>query len=251
MATGAQFVSEAESLGGAAKGYSETLDGGIGPQYFDCSGLVQTSLKALGISVPRTSEQQWAAVPHISASQLQPGDLIFANFPGEVSPGHVGIYIGNGNVYSARSTASGIGTDTVASWGSAIVGYGRPSGINGTASATTSSATVAGISLPGIVSALDPTTWIGDIKTSIDTGATNVFKRFEGDVQNGLIRLGLILLGGVVILVGIMTLFHKGSGGSNENAKQMMSELVKDDKSSHKTLNTTAESETVKPGEAF
>ena len=51
------------------------------------------------------------------------GDLIFANFGNEVSPGHIGIYAGNGQVYSAEDPSSGIQLSSLASWGSNVVGW--------------------------------------------------------------------------------------------------------------------------------
>ena len=125
--SGSDLVSEVEKLGTSAKGYSETLDAGTGPNYFDCSGLIQKALTDLGVKgAPRTSEQQWAWVEKISANQLQPGDLVFAQFPGDnASPGHVGIYVGNGLVYSAQDQTLGIGYATLKSWGGNIVGYGQ------------------------------------------------------------------------------------------------------------------------------
>jgi hypothetical protein len=122
--TGGAIVAEAQKLGKAAQGYEL---GGVGPTFYDCSGLVQKTLEDLGVgNVPRTSEDQWAWVSKISASDLQPGDLVFAQFPGDdASPGHVGIYVGNGQVYSAQDPALGIGNASLASWGSNIVGYGR------------------------------------------------------------------------------------------------------------------------------
>lgn len=128
--TGSQIITKMESLGKAALGYSETTDGGVGPQYYDCSGLVQKTLTDLGVSgVPRTSEEQWAWVQKAGTahtgmpSNPQVGDLIFANFAGEVSPGHIGIYAGNGQVYSAEDPASGIQLSSLSSWGSNVVGW--------------------------------------------------------------------------------------------------------------------------------
>ena len=48
---------------------------------------------AAGISIPRTSQEQWAAGPQVSTPQ--PGDLVFfAGADGTVtSPGHVGIVV--------------------------------------------------------------------------------------------------------------------------------------------------------------
>ena len=121
---GTALVAEVEKF----KGFPYVF-GAAGPTSFDCSGLVQYALQTLGEkNVPRTSEAQWAWVTKISKAQLQPGDLVFAQFPGDpqASPGHVGVYIGNGNVFSARDPSAGIGVDSLASWGNAIVGYGRP-----------------------------------------------------------------------------------------------------------------------------
>jgi len=137
--TGAQLVTEAEKLGSVAK----YVFGGTGPSGYDCSGLVQAALKALGINAPRTSEEQYAWATPVNADQLAPGDLVFAQFPGDgTSPGHVGIYAGNGQVYDARDPAAGIGLDSLAAWKGSIVGYGRPPGV--TVSGATTRAPAAG-----------------------------------------------------------------------------------------------------------
>jgi len=64
--------------------------GGTGPcsAGYDCSGLTQAAWAAAGVSIPRTSEDQWAGLPHVSS--LQPGDIMVFN-----GAGHVGIYVGN------------------------------------------------------------------------------------------------------------------------------------------------------------
>jgi hypothetical protein len=133
---GTAIAAFAESFNGAKYVY-----GGTSPTTgWDCSGFVQYVYKHFGINLPRTSEQQWAATQHVSSSNLAPGDLVFAQFPGDnASPGHVGIYIGNGKVISAQDPALGTGISTLQSWGNAIVGYGRPSGTISTPSTSTSS----------------------------------------------------------------------------------------------------------------
>jgi peptidoglycan DL-endopeptidase CwlO len=72
--------------------------GGIGPDSYDCSGLVMMAYRTAGIYIPRTSQEQWAWGPRVPASEVQPGDLVF--FVGgdgtPTAPGHVGIVIGNG-----------------------------------------------------------------------------------------------------------------------------------------------------------
>jgi cell wall-associated NlpC family hydrolase len=66
--------------------------GGTGPGGFDCSGLVQSSFRAVGVDVPRTSRAQSTAGVHVNWKDLRAGDLIFFYSP----VGHVGIYLGYG-----------------------------------------------------------------------------------------------------------------------------------------------------------
>ena len=73
--------------------------GATGPDSYDCSGLVQAAWAAAGVSIPRVTYDQWAALPHISASSLQPGDLLF--YDGE---GHVAMYVGNNYIIDAPQT---------------------------------------------------------------------------------------------------------------------------------------------------
>ena len=70
---------------------------------FDCSGLVQWVYRQLGIDLPRTAAEQYAATTRISSDQLQPGDLVFfANtYPSPQPITHVGIYIGGGQMINA------------------------------------------------------------------------------------------------------------------------------------------------------
>jgi cell wall-associated NlpC family hydrolase len=80
------------------------LWGGAGPGAFDCSGLVMEAYAAAGISIPRTSQEQWAWGPQVSTPQ--PGDLVFfAGADGTVtSPGHVGIVTGPHTMIEAYGT---------------------------------------------------------------------------------------------------------------------------------------------------
>jgi cell wall-associated NlpC family hydrolase len=66
--------------------------GGAGPNSFDCSGLVYSSFRAVGVNLPRTSRAQSTAGVHVPWSQLRAGDLLFFYSP----VGHVGIYLGYG-----------------------------------------------------------------------------------------------------------------------------------------------------------
>lgn len=144
--SGTQIVSEVEKFTSDPYVY-----GAAGPSSFDCSGLVQYALHQLGVTAPRTSEAQWGWVQKITRAQLQPGDLVFAQFPGDnASPGHVGIYTGNGQVLSAEDPAAGIGYSSLSSWGSAIVGYGRVPG-SAAGTSTSSSGGLLSLFLPADV----------------------------------------------------------------------------------------------------
>lgn len=73
--------------------------GGTSPSGFDCSGLVQYSLRKLGVSVGRSSSAQYGYGTSVSKSNLQPGDLVFFSRGHGIS--HVAIYAGNGQVIHA------------------------------------------------------------------------------------------------------------------------------------------------------
>lgn len=75
--------------------------GATGPSSFDCSGFVQWSYMQAGVSLPRTSQEQENVGPHLSASELRPGDLVIF-YGGE----HVGMYAGNGMVLHAPHTGA-------------------------------------------------------------------------------------------------------------------------------------------------
>jgi peptidoglycan DL-endopeptidase CwlO len=72
--------------------------GAAGPRSFDCSGLVQWSMRQAGIVMPRVAVDQARTGPRVALSQLAPGDLLFyhtdASAPTYIS--HVAIYLGNG-----------------------------------------------------------------------------------------------------------------------------------------------------------
>ena len=129
--TGTNFLSLVEAQLG-----TPYVWGGAAPGGFDCSGLVKWAADTLGLTnFPRTSEAQWGAVQRIRADQLQPGDLIFMNFPGEAAPGHVVIYAGGDQIIQAPSTGQLVQRDSFTSgtaqqWGATIVGYGRIPGLN-------------------------------------------------------------------------------------------------------------------------
>lgn len=68
----------------------------------DCSGFVQSVFANFGISLPRTSYEQRSAGTGVSYEEALPGDIICYD-------GHVGIYIGDGQIVNAQSPSQGIG----------------------------------------------------------------------------------------------------------------------------------------------
>lgn len=68
----------------------------------DCSGFVQSVYRNFGINLPRTSGEQGACGSAVaSLAEAQPGDLIWYS-------GHIGIYIGSGQIVHASSAKTGI-----------------------------------------------------------------------------------------------------------------------------------------------
>jgi cell wall-associated NlpC family hydrolase len=74
--------------------------GAMGPNAFDCSGLVKWSFSKTGRALPRTSRAMASVGMPVKKADLQPGDLVFFYQP--IS--HVGIYIGNGKIVHASRT---------------------------------------------------------------------------------------------------------------------------------------------------
>lgn len=95
--------------------------GATGPGSYDCSGLTMMSWRAGGVSLPRTSQAQYNAGPHISESQLQPGDLVFF-----YNLDHVGIWVGNGKVLHAPQTGETVKIVPFSTMSSTYVGAIRP-----------------------------------------------------------------------------------------------------------------------------
>ena len=75
---------------------------------FDCSGLVYYIYKQLGYNLHRPGDGQASDGIAVSEDDLQPGDIIiFSNkYTGSIQ--HVGLYIGNGEMVHAQSSATGV-----------------------------------------------------------------------------------------------------------------------------------------------
>lgn len=68
---------------------------------FDCSGLVMAAWASAGVTIPRDTYEQWAALPHISVNDIVPGDLLYYN-----GIGHVAMYVGDGYIIDAPHTGA-------------------------------------------------------------------------------------------------------------------------------------------------
>ena len=97
--------------------------GATGPDTFDCSGLVMQAWASAGVSIPRTTYEQWAALPHVPSSDIRPGDLAFFD-----AEGHVAMYIGNGKYVDAPQPGENVEVVSVSSswYASNLDGYARP-----------------------------------------------------------------------------------------------------------------------------
>ena len=110
---GTRIVSKAASFEGTPYVYGAT-----GPSSFDCSGLTSYVFKKMGISIPRTAQQQYDAAQLLSRSQAQPGDLIFMGSPSNIY--HVAIYAGNGKIWTAPEPGESVKLGNL--WGNWHVG---------------------------------------------------------------------------------------------------------------------------------
>jgi len=78
--------------------------GGTSHDGVDCSGLTYAVARELGISLPRTSSDQWGVGKAVDKGNLKAGDLVFFKNTYREGISHVGVYIGDGKfVHAVRS----------------------------------------------------------------------------------------------------------------------------------------------------
>jgi peptidoglycan DL-endopeptidase CwlO len=87
--------------------------GGTGPcvDGFDCSGLTMMSWAAAGVSIPRTSEEQWSGLAAVSLNDLQPGDILVF-----LDGGHVGLYVGNNQLIQSPQPGQDVQLVSFTGW---------------------------------------------------------------------------------------------------------------------------------------
>lgn len=81
--------------------------GGAGPDAFDCSGLVSYAYRSVGITVPRTAAEQFAAAVPVNRGDLRPGDLVFFRLESR-NVSHVGIYAGSSQFVHAPQSGGNV-----------------------------------------------------------------------------------------------------------------------------------------------
>ena len=90
--------------------------GAVGPSSFDCSGFTMYVWRRVGVSLPHSSRGQYGSLPHVPMSKARLGDLVY-------SPGHIGLYIGDGKMIHAPQSGEHV---EVAPLHSNVAGVARP-----------------------------------------------------------------------------------------------------------------------------
>ena len=104
------------------------LFGGNTPLGFDCSGFIRYVFVNFGVTLPRTSEDQFNVGTSVPVENLQLGDVVF--FENTYKPGisHAGIYIGNNEFVSAENPEKGVSVSKLVGhpyWGTRYIGAKR------------------------------------------------------------------------------------------------------------------------------
>ncbi|SRR6266536_613328 len=181
--------------------------GATGPDAYDCSGLVYAAYRHAGYSMQRTTYQQLADLRGTrftsrSGVLLGTGDLVFPD------PGHVGLYIGNGQVVEAPHTGDHVKIIPLwSSWvarrfvepGSVSHGAG-PSGVG------TGTGKVTGTSNPITDQVANNTAELRKLLTGLDISNPNPAAH-----MNFWLRALIFALGALMILEALLRVV-KGSG---------------------------------------
>src|SRR4029450_9480146 len=85
--------------------------GGASPHGCDCSGFVMYVYAKVGVSLPHNAAAQYGYGMPVSRDQLQPGDLVFFN-----GLGHVGMYIGGGQMIHSPHAGDVVKRSSLTGW---------------------------------------------------------------------------------------------------------------------------------------
>lgn len=88
--------------------------GATGPYYngYDSGGFVMAAWAHAGVSIPRTSPQQWEELPHVAKNDIHPGDLLFYE-----DMGHVAMYVGHNEIIDAPMTGESVRVIPMSTYG--------------------------------------------------------------------------------------------------------------------------------------
>jgi peptidoglycan DL-endopeptidase LytE len=102
--TPVSLLNPVSSLRGVAERYLGVtyIYGGSSANGLDCSGFVSIVFRELGVTLPRTSREQFEIGETVDQSALLEGDLVFFNTTGQ-GVSHVGIYLGGDEFIHAAS----------------------------------------------------------------------------------------------------------------------------------------------------
>lgn len=169
--------------------------GAAGPDSFDCSGLVEYALSQMGKGFPKYSGAQFNASDAVSDPKS--GDLAFFGSGGSE---HVGVYGGNGKMFSAMSPSSNpnIGWANVSDWSEKLEGYHRVPGLKSedTKQSSNPMSSLIRSQVGGMFDWIKK--FIAPTQESHGEPAGDGVSRWSGDVKSALSKLGLSTSGSMV-----------------------------------------------------
>ncbi|MGD8914301.1 MAG: C40 family peptidase [Candidatus Thiodiazotropha sp.] len=100
--------------------------GGVTPKGFDCSGFVQYAYRKAGMSIPRTTRDQYRVSQRLPLEKAKPGDLLFFKIDSR-KLSHVGLYAGNGRFIHASTAKKRVADALIHDpyWRNRLIGIGR------------------------------------------------------------------------------------------------------------------------------
>jgi cell wall-associated NlpC family hydrolase len=100
--------------------------GGVTPKGFDCSGFVQYAYRKAGMSIPRTTRDQYRVSQRLPLEKAKPGDLLFFKIDSR-KLSHVGLYAGNGRFIHASTAKKRVADALLHNpyWRNRLIGIGR------------------------------------------------------------------------------------------------------------------------------
>ncbi|WP_203639892.1 phage tail tape measure protein [Levilactobacillus wangkuiensis] len=127
-----KFIEEAMKLSKRANyKYSETK-GRLGPDYYDCSGLVYEALKHIGVTLSgSTTVPEYNSTHSVSWGKAVPGDLAFWGSGGSDHVGIVTSTNGAGRMWNAENPTDGIKSAPIKGFMGGFAGLRRIAQLNG------------------------------------------------------------------------------------------------------------------------